>query len=163
MLPELLKFGSGLSSLAIVSYTIIKVSENGNSAKFESSYGNFELGRDIKAGNKDILSEMSKMRDDVKNLRDNLNNLESRMRDDMKGLQAHVTARCDEFSLSLNKSNAKIAKELSYLNLLATQTHVYVELLKKKWSFNVSDSDRDIFLSELAATGKAGRENSDSV
>lgn len=62
MNAEIIKLGSGLAALAIVSYTIISVSEKGNGMKFRPMDGSFELGRKIDSGNKEILSEIRSLR-----------------------------------------------------------------------------------------------------
>lgn len=129
---ELLKFGSGLIALSIVSYTIISVAEKRNGMKFRS-YGSFELESKIVSGNERILTE--------------LRNLKSQVRD----LKTDVDKKMDVMSNSFALSNKKINQELKYLR----GTHIDVELMKKNWSFNVSDNEREKYMKYLVIVGRA--------
>lgn len=80
----------------------------------------------------------------------------------LRDLKIDVDTRMDEMSMSLKESNLKTAKELNDLRNLVARTHIDVELMKKKWIFSVAESDREKFMDELVAGGKASRENSDS-
>ena len=142
MNPEIVKFGSGLAALAIASYTIISVSEKGNGMKFRPD-GLFELGSKIDSGNKEILSEMR--------------NLETKVRD----LKSDFDKRMDDLASSVTLANSKTSKELKYLRGLTTQTHIDVELMKKKWNYNVTDGDRAKYMNEMITAGKAGPDLSD--
>ena len=95
MNPEIIKYGAGLISIAIASYTIVKVSDQGNSVKFESGLGKFELGRQVSEGNEKILTEMRHLDNKVSDLRSDID----------KRMDILMTA------------NVRTSKELKYLRL----------------------------------------------
>ena len=131
MNAELVKYGSGLLSLGIVCYTIVSVSEKGNGANLETTYGKFSLGglgKQIEEGNQKLSSEIHSFKADVDKRMDKL------------------SAENTKLAGSLKKSNMKTSKELSYLRGLTTRTHIDVELMKEKWKVDISDSDREKFM-----------------
>ncbi len=103
------------------------------------SDGSFELGSKIDRGNDKILAE-------VRNVNSKL---------------ADVDKRMDDLTNSVALSGKKTNQELKYLRGLSTRTHIDVELMKKKWNFNVTDDEREKYMKDLVAAGKAGPDYGD--
>jgi hypothetical protein len=156
----LLKCATGVVSLGGILFTAIKLNSTGHGAQFDSTFGSISLGKKIEDGNSQLMARMTKIEDGNSQLMARIEKMSTQVRE----FKLDVDNRMDKISCNLENSNAKNSKELNYLRGLATQTHVEVQLMKKKWGVTFSESDISKHLNEGVAEGRisvVGRVDSD--